>query len=501
MEQAIQIVINAKDATSSAFNSAKGGLDTFKSKLESMKPSFKRMQTAGTVAFGAISAVVGKGVHDYAEAERAQRQLEHAIIGVSKGTKEQVEEVNKLANAIQKKTGMDGDSIKAGVAQLSTFGLQSKSVIALTKSLADLTVNQDGVNAGAEQYISNANVIAKALNGQFGVLEKSGIRFTELQKKMIETGTEAQKVAAVQEGLQQNLRETTDTVGGADVAMAKFKSSMGDASESIGKAMLPALNSILEKVKPLIDRFTEWAEKNPELLVKIIMIGGALAGLVAVIGTLGLVLPPIIAFFGMLSLPIIGVGLTIAGIIFIITQVIQIFNILKNDSDLIWTGIKTIAQEKLTALKEGIMKIVNGIKEFWTTIWTGIRDFFKGIWDSITSTAQNALNAVKSFLQPIIDMINKVISGLQRVGQAVGSGISSAVSWVGDKLGINDGIVQNGKVISTHPDDTIVAMKDFGQLGGKAMIININGGNYLSESAAYEMGDMILNRLKMELKM
>lgn len=501
MEQAIQIVINARDATSNAFNSAKGGLGAFKDKLESMQPAFQRMAVAGTVAFTAISAVVGKGVQDYAEAERAQRQLENAIINVSKGTREQVAEVEKLANAIQKKTGMDGDSIKAGVAQLSTFGLQSKSVIALTKSLADLTVNQDGVNAGADQYISNANTIAKALNGQFGVLEKSGIRFTEYQKKLIETGTEAQKVAAVQEGLQQNLRETTDTVGGADVAMAKFKSSMGDASESIGKAMLPALGSILEKLQPIIEKFTAWAERNPDLFAKIIMVAGAIAGLVAVLGTLGLILPPIIAFFGLLSLPIIGVGLAIAGIIFIIYQVIQIFNMLKNDSDLIWSGIKITAQEKLTALREGIMKIVNAIKEFWITVWTGIRDFFSGIWESIRNMAQNSLNAVKGFLQPIIDMINKVISGLQRIGSAVGNSVGNAVNWVGDKLGINDGIVQNGKIISTHPDDTIVAMKDFGQLGGKGLVLNINGGNYLSESAAYEMGDMILNRLKMELRM
>ena len=78
--------------------------------------------------------------------------------------------------------------------------MQSKSVVALTKSLADLTVNQNGVTAGSDQYIQSANMMAKALNGKFGILENMGIRFTETQKKLIEFGTETERVKAIQEG-------------------------------------------------------------------------------------------------------------------------------------------------------------------------------------------------------------------------------------------------------------------------------------------------------------
>lgn len=43
---------------------------------------------------------------------------------------------------------------------------------------------------------------------------------------------------------------------------------------------------------------------------------------------------------------------------------------------------------------------------------------------------------------------------------------------------MNDGVVQNGKLISTHPDDYIIATKDPGSLGGKAnVVVNVNNNS------------------------
>jgi hypothetical protein len=212
--------------------------------------------------------------------------------------------------------------------------------VKLTKTLADFTVNQKGLNASSDDYIDSANTLAKALNGQFGVLEKSGIRFTEAQQKMIEFGTETQKVAALQEGLAQNLRETTDTVAGLDLAQAKMKRTMEDIQENIGKALAPAFASLLEKVSPVIEKFAAWAENNPELLAKIILVAGAIAGLVAVLGTVGLILPSIIAGVGMLGTalaflaanPIVLVVAAFVGLVAILDKIIQRMKDLKGIS-------------------------------------------------------------------------------------------------------------------------------------------------------------------------
>lgn len=324
METSVQVQINAIDNSKAAFASLSKNLEGVQKvsqstgeKLAALQPTFQKMALAGTAAFAGIVAGAKSSINAYAEVERAQRQLSNAVIGVSKGTKEQLEQINALTGALEKKAGVDADSLTMGVAQLSTFGLSTDAVLNLTKSLADLTVNQDGVNAGSEAYISNANVIAKALNGQFGILEKSGIRFTEAQKSLIEFGTESEKVAAINEGLAQNLRETTDTIDGIDLANAKAARSFENISENLGKALAPAFAELAAKVTPVIEKFAAWAEANPELLSKIVLISGALAALIAVLGTIGLILPPLIVawtfFFGTAAVSATATTAAVAG--------------------------------------------------------------------------------------------------------------------------------------------------------------------------------------------
>ena len=264
----VKVVISAEDTTKKGIKSAEKNMSSLGStamKLGSI--------LAGAFAVGAIVNFGKKAVAAAVDAERSQRQLEHAIIAVSKGTMEQVQAIDQLSGSLQKKAGIDGDALKAGAAQLSTFGLQSESVVNLTKSLADLTVNQNGVNASADQYIASANNIAKALNGQFGILEKSGIRFTEAQQSMILYGTEAEKVTALQEGLNQNLRETTDTIGNStEGAMARLSQAMGEITESVGAALLPILAKVAEALVPVAEAFQQWVESISTL--------GGLKGLV-----------------------------------------------------------------------------------------------------------------------------------------------------------------------------------------------------------------------------
>ena len=359
-EQSLNIVVRLKDEASQQ-------LEKFKGKVEGMQPAFTKMAAVGTAAFVGISAVALKSVQAYAEVERAQRQLEHAVIGVSKGTQEQVKQIEDITAALEKKAGVDADALKMGAAQLSTFGLQSKSVVDLTKSLADLTVNQSGLNASADDYVTSANTIAKALNGQFGVLEKSGIRFTEAQQNLILYGTEAEKVAALQEGLNQNLRETTDTVAGTDLAMAKLARATENIQENLGAALAPAFAAVAEKLQPLIEQFAAWAEANPELLATLVGVGAAIAAIVAVVGTLGLILPPVIAGFTLLLGPVGLVILAIAALVAGIVLLVKNWAYVKEQMKLTWDGLKIM-------FKEGVNYLI-GLAEGWANMWVKAANF------------------------------------------------------------------------------------------------------------------------------
>jgi len=214
----------------------------------------------GTAAFHLASAGISKAVNflstsakAYQEVQTANAQLEHAVLRVSKATKQQLEQTIALSDELERKGVLDGDNIKMGLAQLSTFGLSNKAVQGLGKSLSDLAVNQFGVNASGEQLSQTANMIAKALNMQFGVLEKSGIRFTDAQKHMIQYGTEMQKVQAINEGFAQNLKFTNDVaLTTTEGKLAKLKVSYENVKESIGKLVVEGLTPLMAKASMVL---------------------------------------------------------------------------------------------------------------------------------------------------------------------------------------------------------------------------------------------------------
>jgi phage-related minor tail protein len=426
MNPNVLVTVNGLDNTKEAFASVKQGLasvseatSSFKSKLENLQPAFQKMAVAGTAALAGIAAGANKSVQAYAEVERAQRQLEHAVINVSKGTRGQVDEINKLTAALEKKAGVDADSLNMGVAQLSTFGLQTKNVVTLTKSLADLTVNQSGVNATSEDYIQSANTIAKALNGQFGVLERSGIRFTEAQQSMILYGTETEKVAALQEGFAQNLRETTDTVAGVDLASAKMSRTWENISENLGKALVPAFERLTEVLQPMIERFANWSESNPELLGNIVLIAGALAGIVAVLGTLGLILPPVIAGISLLGAAIGLVTLPILAVVAAIALVSgAIYLLWKN-----WDSIIGWMSEKFENFELGISIVMQSISDTFAAVWGGIKqviwlavDFIIGLYaklfDFILPGWEGMLSSLITKAQELLAILSEFLGSV-----------------------------------------------------------------------------------------
>lgn len=455
-DQELSIVVRLRDEASKQLNNLKNGVDN-------LQPTFQKMATVGTAAFVGVAAVAYKSVQAYGEVERSQRQLEHAVLDVSKGTRDQVKAIEDTAAALQKKAGVDADSVKMGAAQLSTFGLQSESVVKLTKNLADFTVNQNGVNASADQYVQSANTIAKALNGQFGILEKTGVRFTEAQQNMILHGTETEKVAALQEGLNQNLRETTDTVAGVDLAMAQMARTQEDIQENIGKALLPAFQQLNEHIAPILDRIAEWTEKNPELSANIILIAGGVAGLVAVLGFLGIALGGIITLVGILASPIV-----------LITALIVALGVamyvLAKDWQKHWETIKWLAdgaaffvKQKWDALRTWFgnffAPIVSGFKA-GVNMLIGMAEGWANGWVSAANTIINALNKIKVSIPSWVPEIG---------GKSFGINIPNAAKVSLPRMehgGIVPGAVGTAVPIIAHGQERVIPAGQAGRYGG-----------------------------------
>lgn len=428
------------DAIVSVIDNFSTNMGKFSKSISDLEPQFTKMRNYGVASFAAITGAIGYAVTAYGEAERSQRQLEHAVIDISKGNMEQVESISALADALQAKVGVDGDAVKMGSAQLSTFGLQTESVMNLTKSLADLTVNQNGVNATSDQYVQSANTIAKALQGQFGVLEKSGIRFTEAQQNMILYGTEAEKVAAINEGLAQNLKETTDTLGGVDVATARASASFGEISEALGGVFADAANKMLDALTPILTGIAKWIEENPKLTMTLVVIAGAVSAAVAAIGTIGLIVPSVIAGITALGAALAFLAanpiiLIIAAIAALVAGLIWLWN----NSDMVasyisasWEVVKQnfimaweIIKENFSAAWEWIKSTTVSVIEFLApyieafiratiAVFTlGLSELIIAIvenWDKIKATFQAGIDALKEFFTGVLTFIQESVT-------------------------------------------------------------------------------------------
>jgi hypothetical protein len=462
----LKAVISAEDKASKVIADVGGSLDKVQSKLKSMQPAFKTMAAVGTVALGAIGGLAFKAVKDFSEAEASTKQLEHAVIDVTHATREQFKATLDLADALEKKGVLDGDNIKRGLAQLSTFGLSNDAVRNLGQSLADLAVNQYGVSASGDQLADSANMIAKALNGQFGILEKSGIRFTEAQKHIIEFGTETEKVTALNQGFQQNLKYTNDVaLTTFEGKLAATKVQLGNVSENIGKALIPALQSLLEKVAPVIEKFVQWSQDHPELLVRILAVGAGIAGLTLAIGTFGLLLPGIIT-----AVYLLGTALA-----FVAANPIVLL----------------IAALVLMALKvKAAMDAVGGAKEFFKQTWDGIVIIFQEAWESIKRFAldplESKINSVKNALASIAGHIPGFSLGKSLgsflTGRASGGLVSPTRSFI---------VGENGPELFTP--FTYGSISNRG--GGGNIVVNVYG-----DVSGHELSDKVKRGIMQELK-
>lgn len=362
---------------------------------------FGKLAAGIGAAFAAVQ--VGGFLKDsfkgFQESEAAAAQLRRAVVDVTGATEEQLVSTNKLAEALSAKGVLDDDAIKTGLAQLSTFGLSNDAVQGLGGSLADLAVNQFGVSASGEQLSDSANMIAKALNGQFGILEKSGIRFTEAQKRIIEFGTEQEKVAAINEGFAQNLKYTNEIAAQtSEGGMARLSVQFGNFKESIGAV----LNSGLQKIAPLISDVVSGIAASFELL-KTGDFQGGIFGLeedspfIGFLFKIRELMPGIIGFFKTLW----------SNITPIIPVVISAFGALLGAIGKIAGTIQTQFGPVLNLVVELFQKVATKIQEN--------KAFFEGLWNIITTVAGVIVTVLAAAFRLIIPVIGFVIDVIFKV--------------------------------------------------------------------------------------
>ncbi|MFA5050950.1 MAG: hypothetical protein WC499_02445 [Patescibacteria group bacterium] len=124
----------------------------------------------------------------------------------------------------------------------------------------------------------------------------------------------------------------------------------------------------------------------------------------------------------------------------------------------------------------------DGWYQIITSIWgvmVEVVDFLKKIFIGTLNSVKDAVQSVIDTVQNLIDKFNElnVVKGVKSFLGNVAGGAGIVGNAVSSFFGgsVNDGVMQNGKIISTHPDDYLIATKNPNALGGGGLSIVING--------------------------
>jgi hypothetical protein len=205
--------------------------------------------------------------------------------------------------------------------------------------------------------------------------------------------------------------------------MTIFRNGINALGISIGTAILPSLNAIMKAIGPVMVGFAEWAQNNQWLVTGIVLIGGALAGLVIAL--------PIIA--GVLS-AIGTIGAAIAAATPIVAGLGTVFMVLATGP----IGIAAAAIAGIGALAFVVVKN-----------WKPISGFFSRLWQSVIQVTSRLPMMMLGIIAPIPTaiwtlftkagigqrIITSILDGLKARAGALFGWIGGAIGRIGSMFG------------------------------------------------------------------
>lgn len=226
---------------------ATGRVETSANKTSSfLGGKFKLGIFAATAAVTTFAIKLGKDSVQAANvAGAAQQRLRKLLINTNGATEEGIQLLFQQGKALEDLTGISKENITVVQSQLATFDLHGSTIAKLTPAILDYVVAEKGAGASADEFRSMTNGLAQALNGQFASLTKTGFVLDAETKKMIKSGTESERAAAIVSVLGTTYRDFAATAGGpAAVAQRKFLLAINDTKEALGEGLKPVISNI-----------------------------------------------------------------------------------------------------------------------------------------------------------------------------------------------------------------------------------------------------------------
>ena len=359
------------------------------------------------------------------EAEAVQTRLRTILLNTGGATMEQVKALNQQAEALSKVGVVTKENVTMTQSQLATFDLQGKTIKTLTPAILDYVTAEKGATASTDDFRSMTNGLAQALNGNFGSLTRQGFVLTDVQKKLLTTGSESERAAALTEILNSTYKDFNKTLAQTpEGRMIKLKNEFGDLKEEIGRGLLPVFEKVMQilskQVIPILKNLIKFIKDNStELKVFIGVLGaGAIAWGLYTIAVKKAIIQERIFKAVMATNPI---GLLITAVALLVAGMVKLFR----SNETFRNAVITMAKAALNSFA-AIIPIVARLFEAIMKISSGpLRLLLLGL---------SKLPGVGKFAKSGLDAINKGLEGISDFGDAASKKAKELAANL-DKLG------------------------------------------------------------------
>lgn len=226
----------------------------------------------GTAVWGAFSA--------FDDAQKVMAQTEAVIKSTGGAANVTAREVESLAGALSKKTGIDDEAIQSGENLLLTFTGIRNEVGAGNDIFNQATAAALDMSVALGQDMSSASqTLGKALNDPMAGLSKLtkiGVVFDDQQKAQIRTLSESgDKLGAQKVILAELNREFGGSAEAQKTALGSAKVAVDNMAESVGGALAPALETGARGLTLLADGFSALPSGAQTATVAVVGVGVA----------------------------------------------------------------------------------------------------------------------------------------------------------------------------------------------------------------------------------
>jgi hypothetical protein len=469
----VKLSLNDKQFQSS-LKKATRRMKKFGQSMKRTGQTLSRNLTLPLLAFGAASIAA------FDKQQKAIAQVEAGIKSTGMAAGFTSEQLQKMASELQGKT-LFGDEVilKDATSQLLTFTNIAGEQFERTQLAAlNLATRLD------EDLKSSSIRLGKALNdpvANLAALGKSGIQFSEEQKKVIKELAETNRLAEAQTLI---LDELEIQYGGAAEAAAQagagglkqLQNQFGDLMEEIGGMLLPIVIDLGNQFKSLLESF---AKLNPEVK-KMIVTVGILAG---ALGPLLIVLGSIVTIVAALSIKFIAIAAAIAALALGILYINDNWEAFKEGfKDIDWWRNTLLEMIALLIEFNPINMLTNAFNEFLDFL--GVAqipnpfekgpDFFRNMKVELQDY-ENDFQDFGTFIENQGEKIKKALKGIgDFFGVKTPSGGAALPTVTPERP---KGMMAGAMIPAVLPDDLIIQMEVFEQRlkNIQSLTLEVNG--------------------------